>query len=53
VTPLLALFDIDGTLLLGSDPVSNAAFPPALREVYGVDPPPDAVAQIDHPGQTC
>jgi beta-phosphoglucomutase-like phosphatase (HAD superfamily) len=53
VTPLLAWFDIEGTLLLGSDPVSNAAFLPALREVYGVDPPPDAVAQIDHPGQTC
>ena len=53
MTSLLALFDIDGTLLLGNDPVSNAAFLPALREVYGVDPPPDAVARIDHPGQTC
>ena len=53
MTPLLALFDIDGTLLLGSDSLSNAAFLPALREVYGVDPPPDAVSLIDHPGQTC
>jgi phosphoglycolate phosphatase-like HAD superfamily hydrolase len=53
VTPLLALFDIDGTLLVGGDPLSNAAFLPALRELYPVDPPADAVSLVDHPGQTC
>jgi phosphoglycolate phosphatase-like HAD superfamily hydrolase len=53
MTSLLALFDIDGTLLLGNDPVSNAAFLPALRELYAVDLPADAVARVDHPGQTC
>lgn len=53
MTPLLALFDIDGTLLVGGDPLSNAAFLPALRELYPVDPPADAVSRVDHPGQTC
>jgi phosphoglycolate phosphatase len=53
VTPLLVLFDIDGTLLVGGDPLSNAAFLPALRELYPVDPPADAVSRVDHPGQTC
>ena len=53
MTPLLALFDIDGTLLVGGDPLSNAAFLPALRELYPVDPPADAVSLVDHPGQTC
>jgi phosphoglycolate phosphatase-like HAD superfamily hydrolase len=52
VTPLLALFDVDGTLLVGGDPLSNAAFLPALREVYAVNPPQDAVSLVDHPGQT-
>ena len=53
MTPLLVLFDIDGTLLVGGDPLSNAAFLPALRELYPVDPPEDAVSLVDHPGQTC
>jgi phosphoglycolate phosphatase-like HAD superfamily hydrolase len=53
VTPLLALFDVDGTLLVGGDPVSNAAFLPAIHDLYGVELPADAVSLVDHPGQTC
>ena len=49
---LLALVDIDGTLLLSDDPVAGEAFVGALRDCYPVDPPPDAVARTDHPGQT-
>lgn len=49
---LLALVDIDGTLLLSDDPVAGAAFAGALRDCYPVEPPPDAVARTDHPGQT-
>jgi phosphoglycolate phosphatase len=49
---LLALFDVDGTLLLNDDPVAGEAFVGALRDVYPVEPPPDAVARTDHAGQT-
>jgi phosphoglycolate phosphatase len=49
---LLALVDIDGTLLVSDDPVAREAFVAALRDCYPVDPPPDAVARTDHPGQT-
>ena len=49
---LLALVDIDGTLLLSDDPVAGKAFAGALRDCYPVEPPPDAVARTDHPGQT-
>ncbi len=44
MTPLLALFDVDGTLLLTHDPLSSEAFLPTLRKLYEVDPPADAVA---------
>jgi phosphoglycolate phosphatase-like HAD superfamily hydrolase len=50
--PLLALFDVDGTLFLTDDPLSGEAFLAALREVYPVDPPPDAVERTDHRGET-
>ncbi|MGZ4258277.1 MAG: HAD family hydrolase [Gaiellaceae bacterium] len=50
--PLLALFDVDGTLLLSDDPVAGEAFVGALRDCYPVDPPLDAVARTDHAGQT-
>ena len=53
MTPLLALFDVDGTLLLTHDPISSEAFLPTLRELYEVDPPADAVERVDHGGQTC
>ena len=49
---LLALVDVDGTLLLSDDPVAGEAFIGALRDCYPVEPPPDAVARTDHPGQT-
>ena len=49
---LLALVDVDGTLLLSDDPVAGEAFTGALRDCYPVEPPPDAVARTDHPGQT-
>jgi len=49
---LLALFDVDGTLFLTDDPLSSEAFTAALRDVYPVDPPADAVERTDHQGQT-
>ncbi len=49
---LLALFDVDGTLLLSDDPVAGEAFNGALRDCYPVEPPADAVLRTDHPGQT-
>ena len=52
MTPLLALFDVDGTLLLTHDPLSSQALLPSLRELYPVDPPEDAVERRDHAGQT-
>jgi phosphoglycolate phosphatase len=52
VTPLLALFDVDGTLFLTHDPLAGEALLGSLREVYAVSPPGDAVEQIDHQGQT-
>jgi phosphoglycolate phosphatase-like HAD superfamily hydrolase len=52
VTPLLALFDVDGTLFLTHDPLAGEALLGSLRAVYAVSPPGDAVEQIDHQGQT-
>lgn len=49
---LLALFDVDGTLLLTHDPLSSRALLETLRERYPVDPPDDAVEHVDHAGQT-
>jgi phosphoglycolate phosphatase len=49
---LLALVDVDGTLLLSDDPVAGEAFGGALHDCYPVEPSPDAVARTDHPGQT-
>jgi phosphoglycolate phosphatase len=49
---LLALFDVDGTLFLTDDVLSGEAFAAALRDVYSVDPPTDAVERADHRGQT-
>ena len=50
--PLLALFDVDGTLFLTDDPLSSEALLATLRELYRVDPPENAVEQVDHRGQT-
>jgi FMN phosphatase YigB (HAD superfamily) len=43
VKPLLALFDVDGTLLLTQDPLSSEALLPTFRQVYRVEAPADAV----------
>ena len=51
---LLALFDVDGTLLLSDDPVADEAFVGALRDCYPVDPPLDTAAHItDHFPRRC
>jgi phosphoglycolate phosphatase len=50
--PLLALFDVDGTLFLTHDELSTKATLRSLREVYGVELPEDAIEHVDHRGQT-
>ena len=50
--PLLALFDVDGTLFLTDDPLSSEALLATLRDLYPVDPPDNAVERVDHQGQT-
>jgi phosphoglycolate phosphatase len=50
---LLALFDVDGTLLLTSDPLAGRALSATLEERYGIDLPENPVRRVDHPGQTC
>jgi phosphoglycolate phosphatase len=52
VKPLLALFDVDGTLFLTDDLLAGEALLVSLRELYPVDPPADAVGRVDHRGQT-
>jgi phosphoglycolate phosphatase len=52
LTGLLALFDVDGTLFLTHDPLSGRALVATLEEVYGVDVPADAPAQVEHRGLT-
>ena len=48
----LVLFDVDGTLFLTDDQLANEAAVAAVRDVYGIDLPPDCVSQVDHPGRT-
>jgi phosphoglycolate phosphatase len=50
--PLLALFDVDGTLFLTHDPLSGEALRKTLVEKYGVALPADPVGRIDHRGLT-
>jgi phosphoglycolate phosphatase len=50
--PLLALFDVDGTLFLTHDPLSVEALRDTLVERYGVSLPADPVDRVDHRGQT-
>ena len=50
--PLPALFDVDGTLLLGHDDLSSGAMLGSLREAYGVELRDDAFESVDHLGQT-
>ena len=50
--PLLALFDVDGTLFLTHDARSGEALRKTLVEEYGVALPADPVDRIDHRGRT-
>lgn len=52
MTPLLVLFDVDGTLFLTHDPLAGRALRETLRERFGVELPEDALERIDHEGQT-
>ena len=52
MTPLLALFDVDGTLFLTDDPLAGLALNETLADRYGVELPDDAVGRVDHQGQT-
>jgi phosphoglycolate phosphatase-like HAD superfamily hydrolase len=52
VTPLLVLFDVDGTLLLTDDPLAGIALRETLAERYAVELPEDAIERVDHEGQT-
>jgi phosphoglycolate phosphatase len=52
VTPLLALFDVDGTLFLTDDPLAGLALTETLAAHYGVELPDDAIGRVDHQGQT-
>ena len=52
MTPLLALFDVDGTLLLTDDPLAGTALRETLAERYAVALPEDAIDQVDHEGET-
>jgi phosphoglycolate phosphatase-like HAD superfamily hydrolase len=49
---LLALFDVDGTLLLSHDPLAGEALAPTLEAFYPVRLPADSMGGIDHAGQT-
>jgi phosphoglycolate phosphatase len=49
---LLVLFDIDGTLLLTSDPLVGRATLDVIDDVWGIRLPDDAIGKVDHPGQT-
>jgi phosphoglycolate phosphatase-like HAD superfamily hydrolase len=49
---MLILFDIDGTLLLTSDPLYGEALVETVSEVYGLDVTPDSLRRVDHPGET-
>ena len=51
--PLLALFDVDGTLLLSGDRTAGRALRETLQEGFDVQLPEDPVSHVDHPGQTC
>jgi len=52
LSALLALFDLDGTLFLTHDRLSGRALVATLRQVYGVEVPADAPANVEHRGLT-
>jgi phosphoglycolate phosphatase len=49
---MLVLFDIDGTLLLTSDPLYGEALVEAVRAVYDLELTADSLRRLDHPGET-
>ena len=49
---MLVLFDIDGTLLLTSDPLYGEALVEAVRKIYGLELTADSLRRVDHPGET-
>jgi phosphoglycolate phosphatase len=52
LTPLLVLFDVDGTLFLTRDPLLGRALRETLSAHFGVELPEDALERVDHEGQT-
>jgi len=52
LTPLLVLFDVDGTLFLTHDPLAGRALRETLSERFHVELPEDALERVDHEGQT-
>ena len=50
--PLLALFDVDGTLFVTHDELSGQATVGSLEEIFGVSLPDNPVARVNHAGQT-
>ena len=52
MTPLLALFDLDGTLFLAHDPLSGRVLVETLEQTYGIKVDPDAPANVEHRGLT-
>jgi phosphoglycolate phosphatase len=52
LTPLLVLFDVDGTLFLTHDALAGRALQQTLSERFGVELPEDALERVDHEGQT-
>jgi phosphoglycolate phosphatase-like HAD superfamily hydrolase len=48
----LVLFDVDKTLFLTSDPLMGQATTAAIRTVWSLDLPGDAIKRVNHPGQT-
>jgi phosphoglycolate phosphatase-like HAD superfamily hydrolase len=52
LTPLLALFDLDGTLFLTHDPLSGRALVETLEQSFGAPVARDAPANVEHRGQT-
>jgi phosphoglycolate phosphatase len=52
LTPLLALFDLDGTLFLTNDPLSGRALVETLEQSFGAAVARDAPANVEHRGLT-
>jgi phosphoglycolate phosphatase-like HAD superfamily hydrolase len=48
----LVLFDVDKTLFMTSDPLMGQATTDAIRTVWGLQLPDDAIRGVDHAGQT-